>query len=145
MRTSTFVLLIAVVVGLATGVPAAEPSFAVIVHAKNPTRTLDRKTASDVFLKKRTQWNDESAILPVDQKRSAMVRRQFSESVHNRSVDNVRTYWNRQVFSGRGVPPPELENDEAVIGYVAKHPGAIGYVSSAANLKDAAVKTVEVR
>lgn len=146
MRALTFVFLIAILVGTPGGRPAAEPTtFAVIVHGKSRVRTLDKKTVTDIFLKKRTQWSDDSVVMPVDLQKSSAVRRVFSETVLNRSVESVRTYWNRQVFSGRGVPPPELESDDAVIAYVAKHPGAIGYVSGATSLKDTNVKLVEVR
>jgi ABC-type phosphate transport system substrate-binding protein len=145
MRTKALAIVIALVVGFSVATPAAQPSFAVIVHGKNRARALDKVTVADAFLKKRTQWSDESVILPVDLPRSSAVRRQFSEGVLGRSVESVRTYWNRQVFSGRSVPPPELESDDAVIQYVSKNPGAIGYISANANLKDANVKIVEVR
>ena len=42
-------------------------------------------------------------------------------------------------FSGRDVPPPELESDEAVVNYVLEHRGAVGYVSGAAKVRGAKV------
>jgi hypothetical protein len=54
----------------------------------------------------------------------------------------VRRYWAQRVFSGRGVPPPELANDSEVVKFVAAHSGAIGYVAADAAL--AGVKVVEV-
>jgi hypothetical protein len=42
----------------------------------------------------------------------------------------VKSYWQQLIFSGRGVPPPELDTEEEVIRYVGRHPGALGYVSS---------------
>jgi hypothetical protein len=41
------------------------------------------------------------------------------------------------------LPPPELDSDEAVVRYVLKHRGAIGYVSASAKLERA--KTVSVQ
>jgi hypothetical protein len=46
----------------------------------------------------------------------------------------VRSYWQQRIFSGRDVPPPELDSDDAVIGFVSKYAGAVGYVSGAAKL-----------
>jgi ABC-type phosphate transport system substrate-binding protein len=123
----------------------AEPAYVVIVNAKNTSKALDRTTITDMFLKKRTQWSDDLVIQPVDQTRGSQARKQFSEQVLGRSVASVRTYWNRLVFSGRGVPPPELATDDDVVKYVAKHHGAIGYVVGSVNLKDAGVKVIEIR
>jgi ABC-type phosphate transport system substrate-binding protein len=148
MRGSRLFLVVALIVGsFATRSSAvgAEPGFRVIVNARNNATALDNKTIADMFLKKRTQWGNETVIMPVDLKRDSAVRKQFSEQVIGRSIAAVRTYWNRLVFSGRGVPPPELGSDDEIVKYVAKHPGAIGYVSAAVNLKDASVKILEVR
>jgi hypothetical protein len=46
------------------------------------------------------------------------------------------------VFSGRELPPPELENDEEVVRFVAKNAGGVGYVSPAANVERVKVLTV---
>jgi len=122
---------------------ADEASFVVIVNPKNPATKLDKKTVADGFLKKRTRWGDDKAMQPIDQKRSASVRAEFSKRILDRSVASVRTYWNQIVFSGRGVPPPEADSDEAVITYVANNAGAIGYVASTAKLDG--VKVISVK
>jgi hypothetical protein len=62
------------------------------------------------------------------------VRKRFSEAVLKRSVGAVRSYWQQRIFSGRDVPPPEVDSDEAVMAYVARYPGAIGYVSGTTKL-----------
>jgi hypothetical protein len=49
-------------------------------------------------------------------------------------VGAVRSYWQQRIFSGRDVPPPELDSDEAVVAFVARSPGGIGYVSAATKL-----------
>ena len=55
----------------------------------------------------------------------------------------TRNYWQQMVFSGRELPPPELDSDEDVVRFVLKYPGAIGYVSEAANVER--VKSVWVK
>jgi hypothetical protein len=49
----------------------------------------------------------------------------------------VKNYWQQRIFSGRDLPPPELDSDEAVVSYVLSHRGALGYVSGAAKLDKA--------
>jgi ABC-type phosphate transport system substrate-binding protein len=121
----------------------ASPEFVVIVNAKNPERGAARSFVSDAFLKKSTRWKDGEAIRPVDQKASSGVRKAFSKAVLKRSVAAVRNYWQQKIFSGRGVPPPELESDEAVVAYVEKHVGAVGYVGSSTKLRSA--RPLEIR
>src|SRR5690349_2999106 len=130
-------------VTLAPTSSADDAAFVVIVNSANQSTQVDRKTLSDIFLKKQTHWKDDRAIQPVDQSRRSSVRRRFSEDALGRSVAAVRTYWNQLVFSGRGVPPPELETDGDVVRYVASHDGAIGYVSASVDLK--AVKPLQLR
>ena len=61
----------------------------------------------------------------------------------SRSVSAIKSYWQQMVFSGRGVPPPELDSDGEVVKFVLKNRGAIGYVSGGANV--AGAKIVFVR
>jgi hypothetical protein len=121
----------------------APPAYRVVVNARNPLSSVDRRFLSQAMLKKVTHWDHGEPIRPVDQGADSPTRRRFSSDVHNRSVAAIRNYWQQVIFSGRGVPPPELENDEAVVRFVARHPGAVGYVSGAADV--AMVKVLLVR
>ena len=141
------VLAALVVAASALGGDAAHadpPTYLVIVHPSNKTTKLEKKTIADTFLKKRTRWSDAGkTILPVDQTKKSAIRKRFSEEVLGRNLSAVRTYWNQLVFSGRGVPPPEVDSDDDVVAYVLKHPGAIGYVAATANVKDARVVQIK--
>jgi ABC-type phosphate transport system substrate-binding protein len=120
------------------------PAYVVIVHPSNKATRLEKKTIADVFLKKRTRWSAAGrTILPVDLTKKSAIRKRFSEEVLGRNLSAVRTYWNQLVFSGRGVPPPEVDSDADVIAYVLEHPGAIGYVSASADVKDARVVQIK--
>lgn len=121
----------------------AEPEFRVIVHASRPESALTREFLTDAFLKNVTRWSDDAALHPVDQKGDSLARRKFSETVLKRSVQAVKTYWQQRIFSGRGVPPPELDSDEAIVRYVEARPGAVGYVSGSAALGKTKVISVK--
>ena len=103
------------------------PSYRVIVHAENPSRGVSREFATNAFLKRVTRWDDGERLSPVDL----------------RSVAAVRKYWQQQIFSGRGLPPPELESEQAVVSYVSKHRGGLGYVGPDIELRG--VKVLAVR
>jgi ABC-type phosphate transport system substrate-binding protein len=119
------------------------PPYRVIVHPRNSISSLERAFIADAFLKKTTRWRDDGAILPVDLGSGSSTRRKFTEDVLNRSVAAVRSYWQQLIFSGRDIPPPELDSEDEVVRYVAKHPGAIGYVSGSGDI--AGTKVIAVR
>jgi ABC-type phosphate transport system substrate-binding protein len=129
----------------ARGTARAEsaPAYRVIVHPDNPITSVTRDFLIDAFLKRTTRWSDGEAIRPVDQRADSLVRRYFSEHILQRSVAAVKSYWQQRIFSGRELPPPELDSDEAVVGYVLKHRGALGYVSGSAKLERAKVVQVQ--
>jgi ABC-type phosphate transport system substrate-binding protein len=119
------------------------PEFLLIVNRANPTDSIDRETLADFFLKKVTRWGDDSVVQPVDRDPGAAVRERFSEAVLKRSITAVKSHWQQLIFSGRALPPPELDDDNSVIVYVMSHQGAIGYVSTSAQLHG--VKQLDVR
>ena len=113
--------------------------FVVIVHPTNPAGSLSREFLSDAFLKRTTRWEGGELIRPVDLHASSSVRRGFSARVLKRSVAAVRSYWQQRIFSGRGVPPPELDSEEAVVRHVMKHTCGVGYVGPSTEVGDARV------
>jgi hypothetical protein len=70
------------------------------------------------------------------------VRRLFSESVLGKTIREVDSYWQGQVFSGKASPPPILGSDQAVVDFVRRTTGAVGYVSSSANTEGVRVLTI---
>ena len=136
-------LILILVFGLSSPASSdAGPAFQVIVNAESSATRLDKRFVADAFLRKRTRWGDDRAILPVDLGQKSRARGAFSHRILGRDVVSVRRYWAQLVFSGRAVPPPELASDGDVIKYVAAHSGAIGYVAPGAALSG--VKVVEV-
>jgi ABC-type phosphate transport system substrate-binding protein len=148
MRPARLIVLLAV--ALAPWALLVEPSraassaaFRVIVNPSNATTVVERRFLAEAFLKKTTRWPDGSVIRPVDLDAESAVRRRFSEDVLGRSVSAVKNYWQQIVFSGRDLPPAELDTDDEVVQFVVKHEGAVGYVSGTANVDR--VKTLTMK
>jgi ABC-type phosphate transport system substrate-binding protein len=130
----TRAILVSLLLVLASGRVASAQSVEVIVHPDSKISSITKAELSKIFLKRLHTWETGEDARPVDQVPEARVRREFSELVHDRSVVTIEVYWKRMIFSGRGVPPEELNNDEAVLEFVRTTPGAVGYVASSANL-----------
>ena len=43
----------------------------------------------------------------------------------------MKSYWSKQIFTGKGTPPKEVGNDASVLDLVANNKNAIGYVDAA--------------
>jgi len=124
---------------------APESAFVVIVNGHNPAKFAERAFIADAFLKKASRWSSGEVLRPGDLRPSSVARHAFSGAVLQRSVAAVRSYWQQCIFSGRDVPPPELDSDEAMLRYVAKYGGAVGYVSAATKLEGSNVKVIALR
>ena len=125
--TCTLLLMAAPVDGRAQG-------YQVVVNSANPVTTLGTEQLAEIFQKKSTEWPNGQAAVPVDLPADAPARQAFSEAVHGRPAAAIKAYWQRLIFSGRGVPPMEKASDEEVLAYVAANPNAVGYVSSGVRL-----------
>lgn len=136
-------LLVLTTLAVAGSTARAQDAFKVVVNSANSTTALSNEEVSKLFLKKETKWQDGVTVDPVDQGASSATRAAFSKAVLSRPVGAVDSYWQQQIFAGRGSPPPQKANDAAVLAYVAEHPGAIGYVSSGASAPG--TKTVSLR
>ena len=110
------------------------PAFRVVVNDRNPVSSVERKFLEDAYLKKVTRWSNGELIRPVDLDPGAAARSQFSQEILRRTVAAVKSYWQQMIFSGRDVPPPEVDTDEQVIRFVVSHEGAVGYVSGGATV-----------
>ena len=130
-RRAAVSLVAALALGVLSPAFASDPppDFRVITHPSRPESSVKREFLADALLKNITHWPDDESIRPVDQRADSAARRHFSETILRRSVQAVKTYWQQRIFSGRGVPPPELDSDDAVVHYVEAHPGALGYIS----------------
>jgi len=121
--------LIAMVCLCATGTSiAGDDAFKVIVNPENKATAVDRDFLRDAYLKKTQEWGDGKTIKPVDLASKFPQRDRFTHDVIGKSPSQLKSYWNQQIFSGKGVPPPEADSTTEVIDYVLANPGAVGYV-----------------
>ena len=134
------VLIILVMIG--TLFSQANMSYKVIVNSDNSVSQLSKDKVSKLLLKKTTKWENGVKVEPVDLETDSNIRKSFTKTVHGKSVSAIKAYWQKKIFSGKGIPPAEKNSDSDVIAYVKAKPGAIGYVS--ANASTSGVKVVNV-
>lgn len=119
----------------------AQDGYRVVVNPSNPVASMSKNQVSKLFLEK-TTWDDGAPASPVDLLPASPVREGFSKDVLGLSVPDAVDRIREVSKSGGGNPPPSLASDREVLAYVRLKPGAIGYVSTAADVSG--VKVIAV-
>jgi ABC-type phosphate transport system substrate-binding protein len=143
MHPRWLTVIIVLVLGLSSTARAEDPEFKIIVNPKNPIASIDRTLLRNAFLKKESLWKGGETIRPVGVSSKFSARDRFVRSVLKKTPAQLKTYWTQQIFSGKGVPPPEADSAADVVRYVLAHPGAIGFVP--ADVDSRTAKVVEVK
>jgi len=131
MRSLLYSLAAAVIAF--SSLEASAASFKIIANSSVRADTLSKKEVADLFMKRTPKWSNGTPVTPVDQSDRSSIREEFSKNVHGKPTAAVRSYWQQQIFSGRGIPPVEQPSDSAVVALVRSSAGGIGYVDAAAD------------
>jgi ABC-type phosphate transport system substrate-binding protein len=108
---------------------SASADVAVIVHPANTT-SIDQNAIERLFLGKQSQFPDGSEAIPINIGSGNAVD-DFNNGVLGRSTAQVKSYWSKQIFTGKGTPPKEVGGEASVLDLVANNKNAIGYVDAA--------------
>ncbi|HEY9199223.1 MAG TPA: hypothetical protein VIR60_07640 [Gammaproteobacteria bacterium] len=115
--------------GLFVCAAAAAADIVVIVADAAPEEVLDEGTLRDIYLKKIFLDAAGRRRIPVNLPADAPLREAFSRALFHKSTDELQDYWNQNYFHGI-TPPYVLGSQDAMVRFVARTPGAIGYIAS---------------
>ena len=116
-------------------------NVAVIVNSGN-SAAIDEGDISRIFLGKVKNFSSGEKVTLINLEYNQPTREEFEQKVLNKSASQVKAYWSKLMFSGKGKPPKELATDKDILAFVAANPGAIGYVAEGS--VDGSVKVVKV-
>ncbi|MEJ0098953.1 MAG: phosphate ABC transporter substrate-binding protein [Pseudomonadota bacterium] len=103
----------------------------VVVAANSPIKQLSDNEIADVFLGKLTRLPDGTSVVPLDQAEGSATRAGFYLKFTGKSPAQLKAFWSKAIFTGRGRPPRALTSDAEIIRALHENPGAIGYVERA--------------
>jgi hypothetical protein len=124
---------------------AAMPAMAdvvAVVSSRSAVTTLSKSQITDIFLGKTVRFPDGSPAVPIDQTEGEPVRDEFYSNFTGKSVAQVKAYWSKIIFTGRGQPPRAVANSLAMKELIIGNTAAIGYID--AKLLDDTVRMVKV-
>jgi hypothetical protein len=119
---------------------SAQADVVVIASSKSSIPSMDKDQVSDIYLGKSTTYPDGSTALPIAQVEAESAHQEFSNAVIDKSESQLKSYWSKMVFSGKGTPPKELPNSGEVLKLISSNPSLIGYVDKTA--ADGSVKVI---
>jgi ABC-type phosphate transport system substrate-binding protein len=102
-----------------------------VVSAKSSITGLSVNQLADIFLGRVSRFPDGTPAVPVDLADGSMERDQFYAKVAGKTPAQIKAYWSKVIFTGRGQPPKAVQNDRDMKQYVAANIDAIGYIDSA--------------
>ena len=143
MRLNSLLILFAFAGTPAAPVPAPAQEFTIIVNSANPVTTMSKEEVAKIFLKKTGTWESGESVAPVELPATTRTREPFARVILGKSLPQVKSYWQQQIFSGRAVPPPEKQTESDVVAFVRANANAIGYIAKGKEL-GRGVKVLEV-
>lgn len=133
LRQLTFTLILSTLsLSLIQSGYAIAGEIVVITHPSVGVTELSKEDVMRIFLAKTKTYPNEKQAVPVIPKENAETRTRFESTVFQKSPVQIKAYWTRLLFTGRGNPPQTLEDDAAIKKRVAETPNAIGYIDASA-------------
>jgi ABC-type phosphate transport system substrate-binding protein len=125
---------------LSLATAGATADVVAVVSAKSPVTALSKSQVVDIFLGRASRFPNGVQAVPIDQADGSVARAEFYAKVADKSAAQLKAYWSKIIFTGRGQPPPAVSNSNEVKKRLSENPAAIGYID--ANSVDDTVKVV---
>lgn len=106
--------------------------IAVIAHPQAAFDSLTKAEVRLLFLGKNKSLPSHQTAIPLMHVEDSPLRIRFDRAVMDRDPKQSRAYWAQMIFTGRGKPPRQLNNDNEIKQEVGRNPDAIGYINAAA-------------
>lgn len=126
MKTYAHIIFSLLILILSTSLSA---EVAIIVHPSN-NNELSVSDISKIYFGKRKSFPSGEQVIAINLTEGTPVRDEFNREVLGKSDQQLKAYWSKLVFTGKGVPPNEVTQDAMVISLVSSNPSMIGYVDA---------------
>lgn len=103
--------------------------IAIIVNLEN-SASISEGDIERIFLGKKSKLSTGTKVTPYYLAQGHTARDEFNKKVLHKSSSQIKAYWSKLIFTGKGTPPDALGSIEAVMNRVAKEPNAIAYIDS---------------
>jgi hypothetical protein len=109
----------------------ASADVVAVVSAKSGVRALTPTQVADIFLGRVSRFPNGLLAVPVDLRDGSPERDQFYVKVTGKTPAQVKAYWSKIIFTGRGQPPRAVSTGVDMRNFIAANDAAIGYIDTA--------------
>jgi ABC-type phosphate transport system substrate-binding protein len=102
---------------------------AVIVHQDNTNSSISKNEVARIYLGKLKSFPNGSDAIPIDLN-SGDAKKEFYAKVVRKSDAQLRAYWSRIIFTGKGQPPRQESSEDSVLNLISTNPNLVGYVQA---------------
>ncbi|WP_232297935.1 substrate-binding domain-containing protein [Nitrosospira sp. NpAV] len=144
-NTGGFILLLCLLLGINYPISMAwaiEP-YEIVTNPSVNEKTLPKSSLRAIFGMRLHTWPDGTAIRVFVMPDDAPLHVAFSKEKLNVFPYQLRSTWDRLVFSGTGQAPDTVMSPEEMLARVANTPGAIGYLTKSKT--DGRVNVLEIK
>jgi ABC-type phosphate transport system substrate-binding protein len=99
-----------------------------VVSSKSPVVALTKSQVTDIFLGKVSRFPNGAQAVPIDQQEGSGARDAFYAKVAGKTAAQIKAYWSKIIFTGRGQPPREVANGMEMKKLIIENQSAIGYI-----------------
>lgn len=125
-------LLAFIVAGLLWTIAFTAQAETVVVAAKNfKADKITMEQLANIWLGKDRYFPDDSRVFVIDQAEGSRIREDFYEKVTHKNPAQVKAFWTRLIFTGKGSAPKTVRDDGEVKRWVADTAGGLGYIDKA--------------
>lgn len=130
MITSLWVFPIVVML---LGAGSSVMAEVVVVANKSASLThLNVDQVKSIFLKKTDKLPDGTPVVVMDLPRGNEIRNEFYRKTVKKTSKQLKAYWAKRIFAGRGVPNEIQSSESAVKRWISRDVSHIGYISAGA-------------
>lgn len=123
-------LVLTAFAGLFTSGPADAEGLLIIANRSvTVSAPVSAKRIAAIYLLRVTSWPDGTHIVPVNREATSIARAVFTARILHQDNRALATYWNEMHFRGK-LPPVVQESEKAMLAFVQRVPGAVGYISA---------------
>lgn len=110
--------------------PQAHADKLVVITARENVEELNVDDVARIFLGKVTRYPSGAEVVPLGLDPADPAFARFARLVLKKSPAQLKAYWAKRVFTGKGKPPRRVESRAALLELVESHQRYLAYLSA---------------
>lgn len=102
----------------------------VMITSLDNTENIEIKDVARIFLGKVTSYPSGEEVVPLDIHPSDPSYEEFARVVLKKSMKQMRAYWAKRTFTGKGLKPRVIETKQDLLALVSEDKRYLSYVDS---------------